>query len=87
VLPLDELYLDEGRPTYCYNLLGIARFKASADCAFSGRIEWVQIDIDEAEDPDHMISPEGACGSRWRGSRDSVIQPGRQATNTTKGAG
>jgi arylsulfatase A-like enzyme len=126
------IYLHEGRPTYCYNLLGIARFKvagsepldsgehqvrmefaydggglgkggdavlyvdgakvgegrlegthpllfsgdettdlgsdlgtpvsddyASADSAFTGKVEWVQIDVDEAaEDPDHMISPE-----------------------------
>jgi arylsulfatase A-like enzyme len=126
------IYLHEGRPTYCYNLLGIARFKvagseplaagehqvrieftydggglgkggdaalyvdgakvgegrvegthpllfsgdettdlgsdlgtpvsddyASADSAFTGKIEWVQIDVDEAaEDPDHLISPE-----------------------------
>jgi arylsulfatase len=127
-----SLYLKEGRPTYCYNLLGVARFKVaageplqvgerqlrmefaydggglgkggdvtlyvdgarigegrvegtmpllfsgdettdlgtdtgtpvsddyvSADCAFTGKIEWVQVDVDEAaEDPDHMISPE-----------------------------
>jgi arylsulfatase len=127
-----SLYLKEGRPTYCYNLLGVARFKVaageplqvgerqlrmefaydggglgkggdvnlyvdgarigegrvegtmpllfsgdettdlgtdtgtpvsddyvSADCAFTGEIEWVQVDVDEAaEDPDHMISPE-----------------------------
>jgi arylsulfatase A-like enzyme len=126
------IYLNEGRPTYCYNLLGIARFKvagaesleagehqvrmeftydggglgkggdtalyvdgakvgegrvegtmplifsgdettdlgsdlgtpvsddyASADSAFTGKIEWVQIDVDDAaEDPDHLISPE-----------------------------
>jgi arylsulfatase len=126
------IYLHEGRPTYCYNLLGIARFKvagneplgagehqvrieftydggglgkggdavlyvdgakagegrvegthpllfsgdettdlgsdlgtpvsddyASADSAFTGKIEWVQIDVDDAaEDPDHLISPE-----------------------------
>jgi arylsulfatase len=32
---------------------------ASADCDFTGRIEWVQIDVDEAaEDADHQISPE-----------------------------
>jgi len=32
---------------------------ASADSAFTGRIEWVQIDVDDAaEDPDHLISPE-----------------------------
>jgi arylsulfatase A-like enzyme len=127
-----SIYLDEGRPTYCYNLLGIARFKvagaealgagehqvrmeftydggglgkggdaalyvdgakagegrvegtmplifsgdettdlgsdlgtpvsddyASADSAFTGKVEWVQIDVDDAaEDPDHLISPE-----------------------------
>jgi arylsulfatase A-like enzyme len=127
-----SLYLKEGLPTYCYNLLGVARFKvaggepltagerqlriefaydggglgkggdvtlyvdggkvgegrveatmplifsgdettdlgtdtgtpvsddyASADCAFTGKVEWVQIDVDEAaEDPDHLISPE-----------------------------
>jgi arylsulfatase len=127
-----SLYLQEGRPTYCYNLLGVARFKvaggeplaagerqlrmefdydggglgkgggvtlyvdgtkvgdgrvegtmplifsgdettdlgsdtgtpvsddyASADCAFTGEIEWVQIDVDEAAaDADHLISPE-----------------------------
>ena len=127
-----SIYLEEGRPTYCYNLLGIARFKvagseplvagerqvriefaydggglgkggdaalyvdgakvgegrvegthpllfsgdettdlgsdlgtpvsddyASADSAFTGKIEWVQIDVDDAaEDPDHLISPE-----------------------------
>jgi arylsulfatase A-like enzyme len=126
------IHLHEGRPTYCYNLLGIARFKvagseplasgehqlrmefaydggglgkggdavlyvdgakvgegrvegthpllfsgdettdlgsdlgtpvsddyASADSAFTGKIEWVQIDVDDAaEDPDHLISPE-----------------------------
>jgi arylsulfatase len=126
------IYLHEGRPTYCYNLLGIARFKvagsetlalgehqvrmefaydggglgkggdavlyvdgakagegrvegthpllfsgdettdlgsdlgtpvsddyASADNAFTGKVEWVQIDVDDAaEDPDHLISPE-----------------------------
>jgi arylsulfatase A-like enzyme len=126
------IYLHEGRPTYCYNLLGIARFKvtggeplaagerqvriefaydggglgkggdavlyvdgakvgegrvegthpllfsgdettdlgsdlgtpvsddyASADSAFTGKVEWVQIDVDDAaEDPDHLISPE-----------------------------
>jgi arylsulfatase A-like enzyme len=126
------VYLHEGRPTYCYNLLGIARFKvagseplgsgehqvrmefaydggglgkggdavlyvdgakvgegrlegthpllfsgdettdlgsdlgtpvsddyAPADSAFTGKVEWVQIDVDEAaEDPDHLISPE-----------------------------
>jgi arylsulfatase A-like enzyme len=127
-----SIYLEEGRPTYCYNLLGIARFKvagaesldagehqvrmeftydggglgkggdaalyvdgakvgegrvegtmplifsgdettdlgsdlgtpvsddyASADSAFNGKVEWVQIDVDDAaEDPDHLISPE-----------------------------
>jgi arylsulfatase len=127
-----SLYLNDGRPTYCYNLLGIERFRvaggepldagerqlrmefaydggglgkggdvtlyvdgtkigegrvggtmplifsgdettdlgtdtgtpvsddyASADCAFTGKVEWVQIDVDEAaEDPDHLISPE-----------------------------
>jgi len=127
-----SIYFNEGRPTYCYNLLGIARFKvaggesldagehqvrmefaydggglgkggdavlyvdgakvgegrvegthpllfsgdettdlgsdlgtpvsddyASADSAFTGKVEWVQIDVDEAaEDPDHLISPE-----------------------------
>jgi arylsulfatase len=127
-----SLYLKEGRPTYCYNLLGIAQFKVaaeeplaagerqlrmefgydggglgkggdvalcvdgtkvgegrvegtmplifsgdettdlgtdtgtpvsddyvSADCAFTGKIEWVQVDVDEAaEDPDHLITPE-----------------------------
>jgi arylsulfatase A-like enzyme len=127
-----SIYLKEGRPTYCYNLLGIAHFKvageeplsagerqvrmefaydggglgkggdaalyvdgakvgegrvegtmplifsgdettdlgsdlgtpvsddyASAESSFSGKIEWVQIDVDEAaEDPDHLISPE-----------------------------
>ncbi len=127
-----SIYLKEGRPTYCYNLLGIARFKvagtepldagehqvrmefaydgdglgkgggvalyvdgakvgegrvegtmplifsgdettdlgsdlgtpvsdeyASADSAFTGKVEWVQIDVDDAaEDPDHLISPE-----------------------------
>jgi arylsulfatase len=32
---------------------------ASAERRFTGKIEWVQIDVDEAaEDPDHMISPE-----------------------------
>jgi arylsulfatase len=32
---------------------------ASADSAFTGEIEWVQIDVDAAaEDPDHLISPE-----------------------------
>jgi hypothetical protein len=127
-----SLYLHEGRPTYCYNLLGVARFKvaggealatgerqvrmefaydggglgkggdvtlyvdgtkvgegrvegtmpllfsadettdlgtdtgtpvsddySSAECSFTGKIEWVQIDVDEAaEDSDHLISPE-----------------------------
>jgi len=127
-----SLYLNGGRPTYCYNLLGVQRFKvsggdplpagahqvrmefaydggglgnggdvtlyvdgaavgegrvegtmplifsgdettdlgtdtatpvsddyASGECVFTGRIEWVQIDVDEAaEDPDHLISPE-----------------------------
>jgi arylsulfatase len=127
-----SLYLNEGRPTYCYNLLGVARFKvaggeplqggerqvrmefaydggglgkggdvtlfvdgakvaegrvegtmplifsgdettdlgsdtgtpvsddyASADCDFTGKVEWVQVDVDEAaEDPDHLITPE-----------------------------
>jgi arylsulfatase A-like enzyme len=127
-----SIYLHEGRPTYCYNLLGIARFKvaggeplgsgehqvriefaydggglgkggdaalyvdgakagegrvegthpllfsgdettdlgsdlgtpvsddyASADSAFTGKVDWVQIDVDEAaEDPNHLISPE-----------------------------
>jgi len=127
-----SLYLKGGRPTYCYNLLGIARFKVAAaeplqagerqvrmefgydggglgkggdvtlyvdgakagegrvegtmplifsgdettdlgsDAAtpvsddyaagargFSGKIEWVQIDVDDAaEDPDHLISGE-----------------------------
>jgi arylsulfatase A-like enzyme len=32
---------------------------ASAESSFSGKIEWVQIDVDDAaEDPDHLISPE-----------------------------
>jgi hypothetical protein len=32
---------------------------ASAGSAFTGKIEWVQIDVDEvAEAPDHLISPE-----------------------------
>jgi arylsulfatase len=32
---------------------------ASADSAFPGKIEWVQIDVDAAaEDPDHLITPE-----------------------------
>jgi arylsulfatase len=31
----------------------------SGECDFTGKIEWVQIDVDEAaEDPDHLISPE-----------------------------
>ena len=30
-----------------------------ADNRFTGRVEWVQIDLDEAaEDADHLISPE-----------------------------
>ena len=128
-----SLYLQEGRPAYCYNLFGLQRFKiygrasvarrASTRCAwsspttaaaspraatstlyvdgdkvgegrvehtvpmlfsgrrdhrprprqrhprqrrlrpsdnaFTGRVRWVQIDIDEAaEDVDHLISPE-----------------------------
>ncbi len=32
---------------------------ASANSTFTGKVEWVQIDVDEAaEDPDHLISPE-----------------------------
>jgi hypothetical protein len=31
---------------------------ASAESAFTGKVEWVQIDVDAAEDPDHLISPE-----------------------------
>jgi len=32
---------------------------ASADSAFTGKVEWVQIDVDDAaEDPNHLISPE-----------------------------
>jgi arylsulfatase len=32
---------------------------ASADSTFTGKVEWVQIDVDDAaEDPDHLISPE-----------------------------
>jgi arylsulfatase len=32
---------------------------ASADSTFTGKIEWVQIDVDvAAEDPDHLITPE-----------------------------
>jgi hypothetical protein len=32
---------------------------ASADSAFNGKVEWVQIDVDDAaEDPGHLISPE-----------------------------
>ena len=127
-----SLYLHEGRPTYCYNLLGVAPFQgrgggaagrrrapaadgvrlrrrrprqrrrrhplcrrdrgrrrpgrgddaadllrrrddrprhdtatpvsddyATADRNFTGKVEWVQIDVDEAaEDADHLISPE-----------------------------
>ncbi len=31
----------------------------AGECAFTGKVEWVQIDVDEAAgDPDHMISPE-----------------------------
>ena len=31
----------------------------SRDSVFNGRVQWVQIDIDEAaEDVDHLISPE-----------------------------
>ncbi len=31
----------------------------AADSVFTGKVEWVQIDVDEAaEDPDHLISPE-----------------------------
>ena len=37
------------------------------DNGFTGRVRWVQIDIDEAaEDLDHLISPRSACASRWR---------------------
>jgi arylsulfatase len=127
-----SLYLKDGRPTYCYNLLGVERFKiaggepldagerqlrmefaydggglgkggdvalyldgakvgegrvggtmplifsadettdlgtdtatpvsddyAPGERAFSGKIEWVQIDVDEAaEDSSHLITPE-----------------------------
>ena len=40
------------------------------DSAFTGRVRWVQIDVDEAaEDLDHLITPGGApARSRWRGS-------------------
>ena len=32
---------------------------AAGDCAFTGKVEWVQIDVDEAAaDPDHLITPE-----------------------------
>jgi arylsulfatase A-like enzyme len=32
---------------------------ASADSPFTGKVKWVQIDVDDAaEDPDHLISPE-----------------------------
>jgi arylsulfatase A-like enzyme len=32
------------------------------DCEFSGKVEWVQIDLDEAENLDHLITAE----QRWR---------------------
>jgi arylsulfatase A-like enzyme len=127
-----SLYAKEGKPTYCYNLLGLQRFKVEGDStlppgrhqvrmefaydggglakggaatlyvdgnkvgegrvagtvplvfsgdettdvgsdtaspvsddygpqdnAFNGRVEWVQIDLsDDAEDADHLITPE-----------------------------
>jgi hypothetical protein len=32
---------------------------AAGACSFTGKVEWVQIDVDEAaEDPDHLITPE-----------------------------
>jgi len=32
---------------------------APAESAFTDKVEWVQIDVDDAaEDPDHLISPE-----------------------------
>ena len=40
-----------------------------ATTRFTGRVRWVQLDIDEAaEDMDHLISARSGCASRWRGS-------------------
>ena len=37
----------------------------SGDSNFNGKIEWVQIDVDEnAEDPDHLIIAGGAAADR-----------------------
>ena len=43
--------------------------------AFTGRVRWVQLDIDEAaEDLDHLISPRSACGSRWLANSGSDVR-------------
>ena len=38
--------------------------------AFSGKVHWVQIDL-EKDDQDHLIAPEERFGSRWPGSSRS----------------
>ena len=39
--------------------------------AFSGKVNWVQIDLDK-DDPDHYISRKSASGLRWRGSNSQA---------------
>jgi len=40
-----SLYAKDGRPTYCYNLLGLQRFKVSADAAISSGAHQVRMEF------------------------------------------
>lgn len=59
-----SLYAKDGRPVYCYNVgsdtgTPVSDDYPNGDSHFNGRVEWVQIDVDEnAEDLDHLITPE-----------------------------
>ena len=66
-----SLYAKDGKPRYCYNLLGVQRFYVQGDQAvvsedygprgnqFTGEVRWVQIDLgDDAADADHFLTAE-----------------------------
>ena len=62
---------------------------------FTGTVNWVQIDLGEdAEDADHLITPEERLASQWRGSDeettrdmldDNVTRPGSLGGRTRSG--
>ena len=52
--------------------------------AFNGRVKGVQLAIaDAAGESDHLVSPEDAMRSRWRGSRKESVE-GRVTSHSTR---